>query len=157
MGFSYSINPRTGRQSLACDFCGTSGGVRKIRCPYGYCQAWATCPACRKAKKHNVSSVGVVKADGTPAGDEVVRKHEHCKVAMTRTEPPRFYARAFGEAVARPLEDVLARGGAGVVIAGNTTRDKYIETLRIISPSQPEAWYEGQARMQAARRPFANA
>jgi len=52
MGFCYGLNYNTGRYQLACDFCGKIGGVRKIPCKYGYCQAYATCPECRKEKKH---------------------------------------------------------------------------------------------------------
>jgi len=31
---------------LVCDVCGHAGGVRKRRCPYGYCKPTAICPAC---------------------------------------------------------------------------------------------------------------
>ena len=34
MGYSYGQNYRTGRWLLACDACGTIGGVRKRTCPY---------------------------------------------------------------------------------------------------------------------------
>lgn len=47
MGFSYN------HLGLCCDFCsnaGPKGNVRKIACPYGYCQAWACCETCKKAK-----------------------------------------------------------------------------------------------------------
>jgi len=55
VGFTYC----EGR--LCCDFCdahGQSAGVRRMRCPYGYCQDWATCADCRKLGKHKVSSNG---------------------------------------------------------------------------------------------------
>lgn len=42
MGYSYVGG------SLCCDFCDMPGGVRKYRCPFGYCQALAACPPCRK-------------------------------------------------------------------------------------------------------------
>ena len=42
MGYSYS------RGLLCCDICGKTGGVKKYRCPFGYCQAVAACPTCRK-------------------------------------------------------------------------------------------------------------
>jgi hypothetical protein len=48
MGYCYeAYKGKRGR--LCCDLCGNAGGVRKIRCPFGYCQATAACPACRKA------------------------------------------------------------------------------------------------------------
>lgn len=54
MGFSYSAF------GLCCDFCGadksTRKYVKKISCPYGYCQAWACCEVCRAEKKHMASS-----------------------------------------------------------------------------------------------------
>ena len=52
MGFVTKINPYTNREVLCCDFCGKSTGdygitfVRKKRCPFGYCQAYATCNLC---------------------------------------------------------------------------------------------------------------
>jgi hypothetical protein len=42
MGYLYSNNG-----GLLCDICGASG-ARKYRCPFGYCQPIAACPACRK-------------------------------------------------------------------------------------------------------------
>jgi hypothetical protein len=42
MGYCYSQSGR-----LLCDYCGAEG-ARKYRCPFGYCQAVAACPACRK-------------------------------------------------------------------------------------------------------------
>lgn len=42
MGYCYQ-----GRM-LVCDFCGHVGGVKKIRCTYGYCQSPAMCPNCRQ-------------------------------------------------------------------------------------------------------------
>jgi len=53
MGFSYS------QYGLCCDFCGASGKihqVRKINCPYAYCQAWACCASCKQKKLHLASS-----------------------------------------------------------------------------------------------------
>lgn len=44
MGFCYDAS--TGQ--LVCDNCGTHGGCRRVKCPAGWCQATALCPACRK-------------------------------------------------------------------------------------------------------------
>lgn len=44
----YSFDRATGQ--LCCDACGDHGGVRKRKCPFGYCPADALCAAC--AKKH---------------------------------------------------------------------------------------------------------
>jgi len=52
MGFTTKINWQTGREVLCCDFCGKSLGdpgikfVKKKSCPFGYCQAYATCNNC---------------------------------------------------------------------------------------------------------------
>ncbi len=43
MGYCYDA--RTG--ALACDICDHSGGVRKFKCPFGWCQAIAICPECK--------------------------------------------------------------------------------------------------------------
>jgi hypothetical protein len=37
--------------ALCCDACPTSGGVRKVKCPFGYCPASALCAECRKKHK----------------------------------------------------------------------------------------------------------
>lgn len=52
MGFTTTINPYTNREVLCCDFCGGYVGdnktkfVRKKKCPFEYCQAYATCDNC---------------------------------------------------------------------------------------------------------------
>jgi hypothetical protein len=33
---------------LCCDVCGNTGGVRKKRCPHGWCQPVAVCPTCNQ-------------------------------------------------------------------------------------------------------------
>ena len=48
MGFIYSS------KGLCCDFCGGEG-ARKMKCPYGWCQALATCAACRELKRHKLA------------------------------------------------------------------------------------------------------
>ena len=53
MGFCYDMDGL-----LCCDFCGQSGQVRKIKCPYGWCQPWATCPECKSNGKHHIPSCG---------------------------------------------------------------------------------------------------
>jgi len=47
MGYCYE-----GRK-LCCDNCGVAGGVRKRKCPYGYCPAAALCNRCAKRVKAN--------------------------------------------------------------------------------------------------------
>jgi len=83
MGFTYGRNPYTNRMTLACDFCNgiktdthKDGGlimwVRKIPCPYGYCQAWATCNICYKKGRHKFSSTGL-------PGDPERKNHLLCR------------------------------------------------------------------------------
>ena len=43
MGYCYDVDGR-----LCCDVCSSSGGVRKHRCPFGYCPAIALCPKCKR-------------------------------------------------------------------------------------------------------------
>ena len=74
MGFSYSA------YGLCCDFCdhdkSTRKYVKKIDCPYGYCQAWACCDVCRAKKLHKQCSCNPEK-----------KTHmEFCKVAMIEFE-----------------------------------------------------------------------
>lgn len=64
MGYSYEkvYNPVTNRHShrLCCDVCGAVG-ARKYRCPFGYCQAVAGCPTCRKTRPDVFSKEAHVK------------------------------------------------------------------------------------------------
>jgi len=46
MGFCYDSHGR-----LCCDLCGSSGGVRKVRCPVNWCSPIAVCPKCRTEGK----------------------------------------------------------------------------------------------------------
>ena len=100
MGFSYSTNQYTSHMCLDCDFCGKNKSemvdygkfkldsegypikklntwVKKIDCPYGWCQAWATCNECFKLGKHKSWSSANPSKDG--------KNHESCKVRMTET------------------------------------------------------------------------
>lgn len=52
MGYCYESS--TGR--LCCDVCDHAGGVRKFRCPFGWCQAIALCPECRRKHPEYVSA-----------------------------------------------------------------------------------------------------
>lgn len=42
MGYCYDA-----RGLLCCDACGQSGGVRKHKCPFGWCPRIALCPRCK--------------------------------------------------------------------------------------------------------------
>ena len=50
MGYCYGRAP-SGRYALACDNCGAVGGVRKRKCPHGYCPSAALCAGCSKSVK----------------------------------------------------------------------------------------------------------
>ena len=78
MGFSKAINPFTGRAVLCCDFCDGFKGhnrewVKKVSCPYGYCQDWAVCDKCFKQKKH------LKKASCGFGHEELDKNHNGCK------------------------------------------------------------------------------
>lgn len=47
MGYCYSFEGL-----LCCDICGKTGNVRKVKCPFGWCQSIAACPDCRKSHSH---------------------------------------------------------------------------------------------------------
>lgn len=51
MGYSFEEKVVRGRKVrvLCCSACGLSGGVRRLRCPWGACPPVAHCPGCRKA------------------------------------------------------------------------------------------------------------
>lgn len=84
MGHIYAINPRTGRQVLCCDACG-SFPARKYPCPHNYCPATALCPSCR-------SKYGT--------GDHSTCKEKHAayvaEIAEREANPAAYVASAFG-------------------------------------------------------------
>lgn len=57
MGFTFIEKVVRGRkmQVLCCDGCGASGGVRRLRCPFGACPPVAHCPGCRKTYSYQHS------------------------------------------------------------------------------------------------------
>ncbi len=82
MGYSYSLDGK-----LCCDGCSRAGGVRKRRCPYGYCQSPALCAPCLRK----------VKADG-----RWNKSHLRCKAGMEdciRKEQKRLALLDLGHAV----------------------------------------------------------
>lgn len=68
MGFAYETVVTNGREyrRLCCDSCGLSGGVRKIRCPFGGCPPVARCANCRKhyASQHTKAHHRKMSCDG---------------------------------------------------------------------------------------------
>lgn len=62
MGYSYD-----GQGRLCCDICDRSGGVRKHRCPFGWCQSLALCPACRSGEGKKYRTVAYHKGQGCEA------------------------------------------------------------------------------------------
>jgi len=82
MGYVYE-GRHSGRGRLCCDACGNAGGVRKVRCPFGYCQATALCPACRKNPKIKVGmSAEGHRALGCEAAHESFVKREAATKSM---------------------------------------------------------------------------
>ena len=92
MGYSYDNSWR-----LCCDFCGSSGGVRKIRCPFDYCPRTATCPECRK-KHADVFTRDHHRAHGCEAGHRrFVETEEDRRKILDRGEFLRRAALGHGE------------------------------------------------------------
>ena len=69
MGYSYD-----GQGRLCCDSCGRSGGVRKIRCPFGWCQSAALCPDCRSNKHRSWLTKELHRQLGCEAGAAEARQ-----------------------------------------------------------------------------------
>lgn len=96
MGYSYGMNPNTGRVVLACDFCGACDSTaRKMRCPAGYCPAVATCSACYKAGKHKHSPEQYRKCKGMSI--EYERKRQKERDIIASGIPLRHAALAHGD------------------------------------------------------------
>lgn len=91
MGTSYVQDYRTGRWVLDCGECGRGGGVRKRRCPAGYCPSCQLCSECFK----------VVKADGRWAEwhKDCARysAEYHAREAAKDAEPEWWARSAFGD------------------------------------------------------------
>jgi hypothetical protein len=81
MGYSYTLSGQ-----LCCDGCDNAGGVRRVRCPFNYCQPAALCPDCRARE---------------PKGAARKRQHAECERLSTL-----FHARA------RRETELLAAGFA---------------------------------------------
>ena len=74
MGYTYT---RAG--GLCCDNCGTSGGVRKVPCPHGWCPSTALCKDCRTKLKPTMHTwhinCAANSAKATAASEDRLRKH----------------------------------------------------------------------------------
>lgn len=83
MGYSYEV--RTGR--LCCDSCGHAG-ARKVPCPHGWCQAWATCTACRPAvlaRDHSTCEAQAAESRARREREqELLRQGKYLRVAALR-------------------------------------------------------------------------
>jgi hypothetical protein len=122
MGFTYNVNRYTGRETLACDFCGNSP-ARKIKCPYNYCQAWATCPDCRTAGKHKVNSAGQYGADGV-----AVAHSEYCKTAHQKHEEQQREREENKDRVTVAAYGSWCTGQTGIVLVMTASEDYYLVT-----------------------------
>lgn len=76
MGYIYS-----GRK-LCCDYCGKPGGVRKIRCPFGWCPATAMCAECKKEHKAETTATWHETHGGCGTRSAAYRKVEEKRVAL---------------------------------------------------------------------------
>ncbi len=77
MGYSYDA--RTGR--LCCDSCGIDGGVRRVRCPFGWCPADALCAECR-VKYASRTTKETHRANGCEASSDRFHAEEAEKVRL---------------------------------------------------------------------------
>lgn len=68
MGYSYDVDGL-----LCCDVCGDSGGVRKHRCPFGWCPAVALCQKCKRDHPEYLSKA-------------FHREHGNCEENMLRSK-----------------------------------------------------------------------
>jgi hypothetical protein len=84
MGFSYSSF------GLCCDFCGNSKpeyNVRKIACPYGWCQSWACCKNCKAKKLHlKSSSGGTTHKDTCKKSSIEYNKKDHERILLENSD-----------------------------------------------------------------------
>lgn len=113
MGFCTTINPRTGREVLVCDFCG-GYPARKIRCPFNYCQAWATCANCKTEGKHKQSSNG-----GNP-------NHAQCKIDHQEFEARQLERKEQADRVTVAAWGDWCTGQTGIVLVVTGSGDYYL-------------------------------
>lgn len=116
---------------LCCDHCGRAGGVRRCKCPAGYCQGANLCPECRR----------------NPAVKAKIRDmHANCAEASARFQDRQARTRAAldrGEAVrisalmhARPADAVrvIFRDARGHESGADMTHATY-DALPLLEPA----------------------
>ncbi len=127
MGYCYDMKMR-----LCCDLCGQAGGVRKHRCPHGYCPSPALCAACKK----------IVAADGRWKKAHITCKAGHdAMVARDRHQQELldagFFVRCSAMSADNGQVQVLFENKAGVVIGKYMDHATY-DAIPLLQPVTPE-------------------
>lgn len=127
MGYSY-----ISAGALCCDYCGSSQGVKRYKCPFGYCPATAACPDCRSKHAEKLSRAA---HDTCRILDEVYRNRNAETVARTAAGE---FLRCSALAVrftARSVR-VLFRGAAGM--QGFTMHKETYDKIPLLDPASPD-------------------
>ena len=128
MGYSYDNSGR-----LCCDFCGRSGEVRKISCPFDYCPKTAACPECRKKHAEKFKR-DHHRAYGCEAGHRrFVETEEDRRKVLDRGEFLRRAALGHGEKGVK----VLFENKDGQVRALWMSHETY-DAINLFTPTTPE-------------------
>lgn len=108
MGYSYD-----GQGRLCCDICDRSGGVRKHRCPFGWCQSLALCPACRSGEGKKYRTVAYHKGQGCEARHkEYIQQQAEAQDLLIQGKFLRKAARGYGQRVKVLFQNFLGQDKA---------------------------------------------
>lgn len=111
MGYTYEKNYETGRWLLCCDICGKAGGVRKHRCPYGYCPSLALCSSCAKTHKPQP------------------KNHQRCKIAAAEFQAQRERRQILiNDGYMLRCSAINTDAGVKVTFRGNKGKSEYLMT-----------------------------
>lgn len=113
---------------LVCENCGAVGGVRKVPCPAGYCQADALCAPCRKDPE--VKAKLRVAHGGCAEAHARFRAEQEAVAAVQATGAYTFCASLYADSTRETVRCWFrnAAGDTKEMVVSNEERDKLTRT-----------------------------
>ena len=113
MGYSYSMSG-----TLCCDGCPASTGVRKRKCPHGYCQSPAMCSSCYATKKGKLAEYHAKQC--APAAAKYAAREAHKKALLEAGAALRCSAYGTGKDLVHVLFSKLDGSTVGYYMTAET-------------------------------------
>ena len=129
MGYCY-----TREGLLCCDSCGNAGGVRKARCPFGYCPPPALCVECRKTNAHKLTKAAH-RGYGCEAGIRKSQERDALRRAyIAKGIPTRCSALSTGDKV----HVLFQTGEYGRECVGYTMSHEAYDAIPLLEVATPD-------------------